>query len=189
MAKSAERIIQNHVVLAVGAGIIPLPFLDLAAVTAVQIDMLQELARHYGQDLSRNQLKTFATAVTGSSLARLGASLVKSIPVFGSLVGGFSMSILSGASTYAVGEVARQQFEGDFRGFDVDRAKSDYEREFERGKEVAKDAERSKSAAGPVDKGDVFDQLAKLGELRDSGVLTEEEFAAKKRQLLDKIGA
>lgn len=189
MAKSADRIIQNHVVLAVGAGVIPLPFIDLAAVTAVQIDMLQELARHYGKDVNRNQLRTFATAVTGSSLARLGASVVKAIPGLGSLVGGLSMSVLSGASTYAVGEVARQQLEGDFGGFDVERARTDYEREFERGKEVARQAARSKGAAEPADTGDVFESLAKLGDLRDAGVLTEEEFAAKKRELLDKIGA
>lgn len=32
---------------------------------------------------------------------------------------------------------------------------------------------------------DALEQLAKLGELRKSGVLTEEEFTAKKKQLLD----
>jgi hypothetical protein len=34
---------------------------------------------------------------------------------------------------------------------------------------------------------DVLDQLRKLGELRDAGVLTDEEFAAKKQRLLDQI--
>lgn len=34
---------------------------------------------------------------------------------------------------------------------------------------------------------DVLDQLRKLGELRDAGVLTEEEFAAKKSALLDRL--
>jgi hypothetical protein len=31
---------------------------------------------------------------------------------------------------------------------------------------------------------DVYDQLKKLGELRDAGILTDEEFNAKKTQLL-----
>jgi uncharacterized protein (DUF697 family) len=184
MAQSADRIIHTHVALAVGAGVIPLPFIDLAAVTAVQIDMLQELSRFYGQDMSRNQLRTFATAVTGSSLARLGASLVKAIPGIGSLIGGFSMSVLSGASTFAVGEVAKQQLDGDFRGFDVNAAKDAYGREFERGKEYAKGVEQETKN----EKGDVFDNLAKLGELRDAGVLSDEEFDAKKKQLLELIG-
>lgn len=184
MAQSADRIIHTHVALAVGAGVIPLPFIDLAAVTAVQIDMLQELSRFYGQDLSRNQLRTFATAVTGSSLARLGASVVKSIPGIGSLIGGVSMSVLSGASTFAVGEVAKQQLAGDFHGFDVNAAKDAYGHEYERGKEYAKSVERENKSQNS----DVFDNLAKLGELRDAGVLSEEEFDAKKKELLDKIG-
>jgi hypothetical protein len=38
-------------------------------------------------------------------------------------------------------------------------------------------------AAGP----DVYEQLKKLGELRDAGILTDEEFAAKKQVLLDQM--
>lgn len=37
-------------------------------------------------------------------------------------------------------------------------------------------------AASPQD--EVYDQLTKLGQLRDQGILTEEEFQAKKQQLL-----
>jgi hypothetical protein len=39
----------------------------------------------------------------------------------------------------------------------------------------------------PPPQTDVMDQLRKLGELRDAGVLTPEEFAAKKAQLLDRL--
>lgn len=52
---------------------------------------------------------------------------------------------------------------------------------------------RSEAAAArtpppaPVAAPDVLDQLRKLGELRDAGVLTEEEFAAKKATLLDRL--
>ncbi len=34
---------------------------------------------------------------------------------------------------------------------------------------------------------DVFEQIKKLAELRDSGILTEQEFEAKKKSLLDKL--
>ena len=34
---------------------------------------------------------------------------------------------------------------------------------------------------------DITEQIRKLGELKDSGILTEEEFAAKKQELLSKI--
>jgi len=38
-------------------------------------------------------------------------------------------------------------------------------------------------AAAPA-QDDVYEQLAKLGQLKDQGVITQEEFDAKKRQLL-----
>lgn len=185
--KSADRTIRNHVIWAMGAGLIPVPIVDIAAVTAVQVDMLHQLARDYGHEIGRDKLRTFVSAVAGSTLARLGASLVKAIPGVGMLFGGLSMSVLSGASTYAVGEVARQQLENDdgrgFVGFDVNRAKARYDAEFERGKQYAKDLKEHEPQSR-----DVFDSLRKLGELRDAGVLTDAEFEAKKRQLLDSIG-
>lgn len=48
-------------------------------------------------------------------------------------------------------------------------------------------AAQSAPAAGAPVAPDVTDQLAKLGALRDSGVLTEEEFQTKKAQLLEKL--
>jgi putative oligomerization/nucleic acid binding protein len=39
-------------------------------------------------------------------------------------------------------------------------------------------------AAAPHEGGDTIQQLKELGELRDKGVLTEEEFAAQKAKLL-----
>jgi len=50
----------------------------------------------------------------------------------------------------------------------------------------APDAPAATAAAGPtpVLSDAAFDQLKKLGELRDAGILTEDEFAAKKAQLL-----
>lgn len=184
--KSADRTITTHVIWAMGAGLIPLPLVDLAAVTAVQVDMLHQLSRDYGQQVPRDKLRTFVSAVAGSTLARLGASLVKTIPGIGSLFGGLSMSVLSGASTYAVGEVARQQLENPdgsgFTGFDINAAKERYDAEFERGKEFAQNLREKEGQSR-----DAFDSLRKLGELRDAGVVTEDEFEAKKKQLLESI--
>lgn len=39
-------------------------------------------------------------------------------------------------------------------------------------------------AAPAADQGDVIDQLKRFAELRDQGILTEEEFAAQKARLL-----
>jgi hypothetical protein len=40
-------------------------------------------------------------------------------------------------------------------------------------------------APAPADSSSMFDQLTKLGELRDSGVLTEAEFEAQKAKILN----
>jgi hypothetical protein len=45
-------------------------------------------------------------------------------------------------------------------------------------------AEPPQAAPAPAAGGDTVAQLKELGELRDSGVLTEEEFAAQKAKLL-----
>lgn len=52
-------------------------------------------------------------------------------------------------------------------------------------------AEDQEEGGGPVDTGgggsgsDYLQELAQLGKLRDEGILTDEEFEAKKRQILD----
>ncbi len=38
--------------------------------------------------------------------------------------------------------------------------------------------------AAPSAQDDTYDQLAKLGQLKDQGILTQEEFEAKKKQIL-----
>ena len=84
---------------------IPIPMLDFTAVTAIQIDMLSQLSTLYGADYTASTGKTFVAALTGSTFAKIGASLVKIVPGIGTMIGGLSMSIMSGASTYAVGQV------------------------------------------------------------------------------------
>ncbi len=75
---SAEKIIERHVVRALGAGLMPIPLFDIASVTAVQMDMLKQLADEYGADYSTSSGKAFVSALTGSTLARFAASVIKS---------------------------------------------------------------------------------------------------------------
>ena len=124
----------------------------------------------------------------GSTLARMGASLVKTITGIGSILGGVTMSVLSGASTYAIGQVFIFHFSsgGDFLNFNFEKAKKIYEREFEKGKKVAKDMEKKKDKMEP-EEGDVFDKLEKLAQLKDKGVISEQEFAEQKKKLLSEL--
>jgi uncharacterized protein (DUF697 family) len=141
-SKRAERTVRNHVLWSMGAGFIPFPVADFLAVAAVQLDMIRSISNIYDIDFKETEGKALITSLTGSGLSRLGASaLMKMIPGVGSALGGVSMSALSGASTYALGQVFKTHFEsgGTFLDFDTDRFRKFYDEQFEKGKKVAED--------------------------------------------------
>lgn len=144
----AGSVIKKHVLWSTGAGLIPVPLADLAAVTAVQVSMLEDLSEIYDVTYSEPVIKNFVTALTGGMLARLGASVVKAIPGLGSIVGGLSMSVMSGASTYAVGQVARKELEdsGDLSTIDMSKAKDEFKSAFEKGKEFVAGLDKEKDS-------------------------------------------
>lgn len=145
----ADTIIRNHVIWSMGAGLIPVLIADIFAVSALQLDMIRQLCRAYDQDFSETQGKAIVTSLTSSTLARLGArSLIKLIPGVGSIIGGMTVSIFAGASTYALGEVFKKHFDsgGTILDFDPDRLKKYYQEKFEKGKKVATDLRKDKSA-------------------------------------------
>ena len=144
LTEKADKIILNHVKWSMAAGLVPIPLADLAAVTAIQMDALKQLATLHGVDYTEATGKRFVAALAGGVAARLGASMIKTLPGVGSVIGGLSMAALSGASTYAICQVADDHFRahGDFLEFDWDTAKSAYKKALEKGKELAKSLEK-----------------------------------------------
>ncbi len=140
--KHADTIVRNHVVWSMGAGLIPVLIADIFAVSALQLDMIRQLCKVYDVDFKETQGKAIVTSLTSSTLARLGAgSVIKLIPGVGSLIGGATVSIFAGASTYALGEVFKTHFSsgGTILDFDPDRLRKYYKEKFEKGKKVAKE--------------------------------------------------
>ena len=193
--EKADKIINAHVLISMGAGAIPVPLVDITAVTAVQLDMIRELSYVYDTDFSEDLARNIISAVAGGTLAKFAASFIKTIPGLGSFLGGASMVALSGASTYAMGQVFIQHFKGGgiLANFDFDFAKEMYEREFEKGKHYAEQMRKEKKKAEdvaekpPQSKEDAFSKLELLNDLKERGILTEEEFNAKKEQILRDI--
>jgi uncharacterized protein (DUF697 family) len=183
-SQRADKIINTHVLWGMGAGLMPIPLFDIAAVTAVQIDLLKQLADNYEADFSNEMGKTFVTALTGGTFARIGASLLKTVPGIGTLIGGVSMSVMSGASTFAVGQVAKRHFEtdGNIVNVDLDFARNAYDDAFEKGKQIVSDLKGHEAESK-----DIYKSLERLGELRDKGVITDEEFETKKQELLERL--
>ncbi|MBK8620336.1 MAG: DUF697 domain-containing protein [Saprospiraceae bacterium] len=183
----ADTIIRNHMLWSMGAGFIPVPIADFFAVSAVQLDMIRQLCKVYNIDFQQTQGKAVITAMTGSSLARMGARVVKLIPGVGSVLGGVTLAVLSGASTYALGEVFKKHFEtgGTFLDFDVERLKKFYNEKFEKGKQVAEELRKNQEKTEPSsNQSDVISQLQQLAKLKDDGILTEEEFQELKKKII-----
>lgn len=193
--ENANSIIQNHMIWSMGAGLIPVPMADFLAVSAIQLDMVRQLCNLYDIDYKETEGKAMITSLTGSMVAKLGARAIKFIPGVGSVIGGVTLAILSGASTYALGEVFKKHFEtgGTFLDFDPSRLKKMYNEMFEKGKKYAyqvKKEQDKKVAAGEkvLEKAklnDPIEKLKQLAKLKKDGVIDEEEFQALKMKLID----
>ena len=195
--KAADKLIRSHMAWAMGAGLIPVPIADFFAVGAIQLDMIRQLCKVYQIDFKETDSKAIISALTGSGLARLGAQAVKMIPGVGSIVGGMTMSVLSGASTYAVGEVFKKHFEtgGTILDFEVERLSKMYNDLFEKGKKVAKEMKdqeakqepqstSSPQESAPNTNDEVIKRIRDLADMKEKGLITEEEFQTLKRKII-----
>ncbi len=151
----AEAVVKKHMTYAMLGGAVPVPILDIAAVTAVQLDMLRQLAAIYDARFDGASARAFVTSTTsallGNLVARLGASLIKIVPGIGTLGGGIAQAVLTGASTYAVGNLFSRLFrEGrTIEALDAEEVKQEVARYFEQGKELArKTAESIRKGVG-----------------------------------------
>ncbi|MBK8054540.1 MAG: DUF697 domain-containing protein [Saprospiraceae bacterium] len=183
----ADSIIKNHMIWSMGAGFIPVPIADLFAVSAIQLDMIRQMCKLYEVDFKQTEGKALITALTGSGLARLGARAVKFIPGVGSILGGVTMAALSGASTFALGEVFKKHFEtgGTFLDFDPQRLKNYYNEKFEKGKEVAEELrKKQENVSKSADASEAVDKLKELADMKAAGILTDDEFETMKKKII-----
>ncbi len=138
-----DKVIKNHVMGSMGVGLIPIPVVDLVALTGVQLNMLRKLSNAYSISFSKDKVKNLLSSLVGSSIpvAVSGtlASLVKAIPVVGQATGALVMPLTSGATTYAVGKVFIQHFEsgGTFLTFNPDEVREYYANMFKEGEKVS----------------------------------------------------
>lgn len=154
---SANDLVKKWMWWTMGAGLIPVPFVDLAAVTGVQLKMLSDLSKLYDVKFSENKGKAIISALLGSivpnSLAGGGVgSILKMVPLIGPFLGGVSMALFSGAATYAIGKSFIQHFEsgGTFLDFDPVKVKDYFTKQFEEGQVIAKEMEEEKKAKKTV---------------------------------------
>ena len=139
----SNGLVKNYVITSMGFGMIPLPLFDLVALVGTQVKMVHGLAKDYDVPFKQEVVKSLVISLLSGAVGVGGvigmASLTKSFPVIGSFIGGATVSVLSGALTYAVGKVFVQHFEqgGTLLNFDPKKMREHFKRELKEGKEVA----------------------------------------------------
>jgi uncharacterized protein (DUF697 family) len=151
----------------------PFPFVDTALITPIQIAMVQGVGKIHGYKLDTKSivemLGTFGASIVAQNIV-MGAA--KFIPFFGWVV---SISI-GYALTWAIGEVSDHYFRN---GRHVDEAelKEMFQRIYTSKKAEKTEQHRSDKA--------LRDKLEQLKRAHKDGLLTDEEFEAKKAAILE----
>lgn len=140
----AQKIVSRFTKWAFAGGLIPVPFVDMAAVTAANVRMLALLAKQYDIPFKKDAAKSIVSSLVSGivphqlALGTMGvaAPLMKSVPVVGQVVSIATMPVFSSAITWAVGRVFLQHFAsgGTFLDLDPEKVREHFEDEFEKAK-------------------------------------------------------
>jgi uncharacterized protein (DUF697 family) len=135
-----DAMIRKRVYAAMALGLAPIPLVDLFGLFALQIELVRSLAKKYEVPFKDNRVKSLVASLVGGIVpvgaAPLFASLVKVVPFVGFTTGAASMSILGGASTYAVGNVFAKHFAsgGTLLDLKVEKVQAGFKEQYEKGK-------------------------------------------------------
>ncbi len=138
----ADNIVKNNIITAMASGLIPVPLFDIISLTNIHFHMIQTLAEHYEVPVDDITRSLVTSLITGSlpvaTMLGLG-SLFKGVPGIGTLAGSGSVSVLSGAVSFALGQVFIRHFEngGTLKDFDPEAARDYFSEQLKSGKEVA----------------------------------------------------
>jgi len=125
-----------------GASLIPVPWVDLVAVSGVELKMLADLSKNYEIPFEKSRCKAAIGSLIGYILPHAVAyggigQLIKAVPGVGVLAGAPAMALFCWAYTWALGNVFIQHFEsgGTFLDFDPEKVKDYFRAKFEEGRD------------------------------------------------------
>jgi uncharacterized protein (DUF697 family) len=99
----SKSIINKYSIITSASGAIPIPLIDIGTTTTLQVSMLKDLCTIHEVPFDEQIGRGLIVSLLSNAGKRMGSSMLKGIPVIGSIIGGFSNSLLSGVSTYALG--------------------------------------------------------------------------------------
>lgn len=136
--EAATAMVKRYSLWSAGLGLIPVPLLDMAAILALQVKMVRDMARLYEQSWPEARVRAAIASLVGSAApVAVGAgasSALKGIPLLGQIVGVLAVPALAAASTTALGRVFMVHFEtgGTLLDFDADKMRDYFDQEFEK---------------------------------------------------------
>ncbi len=111
---TAIKLVERFSLWSGAAGLFPVPVIDLAAVGAVQIQMLRRISQIYDVPFSKNRGKALIASLAGTMIPAstgLGmASTLKVVPIAGTAIGALTTPALSVGATYVIGMAFVQHF-------------------------------------------------------------------------------
>lgn len=156
----ARDCIHRHSIYAAVGGLVPIPFLEMATCSTIQLRMLAKLCDIYGVPFSENAIKNsvatlVATVLPASGIGLATAGIIRRVPVVGTIFGMVAMPAFAAACTYALGRVFAWHFAkgGTAADFDAEEMKDRFQDEFADGKRKASEfvkGANEKPAAKPA---------------------------------------
>ena len=112
--ETASKLVDRFALWSGVAGLIPVPLVDVVAVGGLQIQMVRRISQIYDVEFSESRGKALIASLAGSLIPATSgigaASMLKAVPIIGTIAGGFVMPVLSAGATYAIGKAFIQHF-------------------------------------------------------------------------------
>ena len=207
LEQRADRIIMKYSVVGGAWNLLPTPF-DVLGATGTFSKMATELASVYGVMIPGARARQIGSAIatgtasvmgTAMGIAYLGSRLLKYVPGYGFGVSLLVQAPMVGVVSYAAGETLKDYFRKAKEGRDLTinefsesfvrilkrkLGQGDEEPHPQAGTRPRLPAASAKNGGGGSD---AVEQLKRLHELYQAGVVTDAEYEAKKAELLTRI--
>ncbi|NDG44777.1 MAG: DUF697 domain-containing protein [Gammaproteobacteria bacterium] len=137
---AADNTIRHYCYWSFSAALIPVPIVDFAAMSAIQLKMISELCALYEVPFSQERALTTVSTLLASASSSTFVSLAKLVPGLGYFGVAIPLAGINVSYTYAVGKIFAQHFQSGepLESFDPAEQKSRFAEKLREGREYAK---------------------------------------------------
>lgn len=115
-AAEALAIVARHRLLALAGGVVPVPLVDMAVISGLQLRMVAQLAKHYGVPFDKVRARSLIATLAGGAIpqgvaAGVAGTTAKALPGVGTVVGIGSAMATAALATDVIGKAFIRHFE------------------------------------------------------------------------------